>query len=304
MKNNYKQILIFIIIFSSIFFIGCIDVYVNEHINSDNSTEIEIIYDFEQLMNLKDMMGDMNDSDYNETQEILFEPNIVCETFYEDQSDFGLSDVDFAECIVEGNKAIIRATKTQTEHEIILNNDKTYTINFNKDYEYFKEEALLDDESNNETESMKMIYTIHFENDIIESPYGEIENNKLIFNLTTLNTITEDFSVKAKLKESETNQNNEISNEIDDKENNNFLIYIIIGIGIIIISGIFIFSLKKKKNKFTQTTSSQPRISPRIEQLINWIKTYENNYSKEVLREHLKKYNYSEEEINEAYKNK
>ena len=283
-----KQILIILCL---IFLTGCFNIEINHYIYSDETQRIEMVYDFENLISISNMMGENNPDDFI---------NNICDDFKEDfEKDFEGKKIKNEKCERINNKVYISFDIISEDLEII-NKGNTYTFLLKKDspfLEGFSEADSfndmgedLDEEINPELLKMNMKYIIHFENDIIESKYGQIEGNKLIFDLTKMPEINENFYITAKTI---------------NTNNSKYITRIVVGIVFLILISITIYLLIKKSKKKEYKTINEDIITPRIKKIIDWIHLNQYKYNDETLKKSLRtSTEITEQEIQIAFRNK
>jgi hypothetical protein len=290
-----KQKLVLIsLLLISILTTGCIDIYLDLHINSDGSGRLEITYDFEQIMSRMDEMPD----------EQRFTPQEICDNFEEDrvevEDELGFENF---ECEVDNNKVIISTNIEKDKIKVETNTDGTYTLKVTPEDEiYSLFENIEESDGFEDDVGMSIIYTLYFEGEVTKTNIGEKQQNKVIINLSEEQLDFTNIEIIAR-KNSKGIIN---SNSINSQQT------IIAGIIVaIIIIAIIIFTTKKQKQQanpqnFTEIKKQQPeQITPTIKKLIEWIHQYEKQYTEQILRETLEKSKeYTKEEIDIAFKNK
>lgn len=169
---------------------GCINIEANQKINSDGSSEIELIYDFSVLESSTDEFGGTTDEQQNEDM------IQTCEDFAENTT------WKNAECISEDGKITLRG-------EVMLNSsyfeveksipcityryDATDINNIIEDASIGGEQGQnLADDSIGDMKSMaemfgiKMTYTLEMPGEIVNADIGDIKDNKVTINMFDL----------------------------------------------------------------------------------------------------------------------
>ena len=299
-----KQKIILLALFLTTFLItGCISIYFDLHVNSDGSGRIEITYDFEEMMSMMD--------DVPEDQR--FSPQDACEEFYEDRDDFE-EEIGFEgfECEAVGNKMIVSTNVERDKIKIETNTDGTYTLRVTPEDEmYTLFENLLDDDGLGDEMGMSVVYTIHFEGEVVETNIGQKQGNKVIIDVSQGQPDFTDVVIIARqasgAERSEATGSD--SQGINITSQQTIIGGIILAIIIIVIILLFV---KKKQNQveipqnLNQTQEQKPeKISPTVKKLIDWIHQYQEQYPEKTLRETLEKSKeYTDYEIEQAFKNK
>lgn len=196
MKQIKKFFLVFIL-FAIIFVSGCINMEVNQKINSDSSSEIEIIYDLSAIAG----MSSQFDSEL-EQQESMSDLNEnlsqACTEFNEK------TDWKNAKCITTDDYKIIMSGEislkdspdfkiTRSIPFITYRYDvkNIYTIlsdiNVSEDQgQDFSDESLLETKSMSSLFNMEWEYTLEMPGKITNADVGEIKDNKVIIDMFDL----------------------------------------------------------------------------------------------------------------------
>jgi len=195
-----KQIKLFFlvfILFAIIFVSGCINMEVNQKINSDSNSEIEIVYDLSAIAGISsqfesDLEQQESMSDFNENL------SQACTEFNEK------TDWKNAKCITTDDYKIIMSGEislkdspdfkiTRSIPFITYRYDvkNIYTIlsdvNVSEDQgQDFSDESLLETKSMSRLFNMEWKYTLEMPGKITKADVGEIKDNKVIIDMFDL----------------------------------------------------------------------------------------------------------------------
>lgn len=291
-----KKILLVSLIFLVIFFSGCLSIDIYQKINSDGSSEIEVIYDISKIV-ASGMAG----------EEFTLEG--ACENATPQRGQF-----ENIRCTADDKKGIMTISFSVPSKDMIgfTNEDDVYQYDalFMLELLSNKDEPE-EPESENDTDMMlhmggssfdqeflaqmnttaamfdtHMTLVIEMPGEITQSDLGIIDGNKVTINMFDM-IGSESVLIKSK---------GSSGFNIDP-------IYIVIPIAVILIIILIIILVKKKPKK--ETASAQSLNDPKLQAVINWIQTYEKQgYSEEQLRKTLLDRNYSKELVDEAFSKK
>ena len=298
-----QKIILLTIVLITLLTTGCIDMYLDLHITSDGSGRIEITYDFEKLM---PMMADFPEDE-------RFTPQELCDDFYEDREEFE-EEIGFEgfSCEVDGNKVTISTNIERDKINVETNTDGTYTLRVTPEDEIYSLFDEIADAAEFEADmGMSIVYTLHFEGEVIETNIGQKQENKVIINILEEQPDFTDVIIIARQASGAERSGGGAVNvqNINITSQQTIIGGIIVAIIIIVIILLFV---KKKQNQveipqnLNQTQEQKPeKISPTVKKLIEWIHQYQEQYPEKTLRETLEKSKeYTDYEIEQAFKKK
>lgn len=232
MKQSWKSIPIIatLMIALLVSMSGCIDIEANQKINSDGSSEVELIYDFSGLNESAEMYGSVDDQQDDSMIQ-------TCENFTKNTT------WKNAECILEDDIMTLRG-------DIILNTSY-FEVDRSIPYITYRydatninniiEDASIGEEQETVEESMggmkamaamfgiEMTYTLEMPGEIVSSDLGKIKGNTVTIDMFDL---MEEEHVYVESRESNTVWN--------------VAIILTIGVVIVIAASIVIYNRKKK----------------------------------------------------------
>lgn len=210
---------------------GCLDIEANQKINSDGSSEVELIYDFSALEESADEFGGSVDEQQDDSMVQACE-NFTINTTWKN-----------AECIMEDGKMTFSGEVMLNSSYFEVDNSVPYiTYKYDvTDINNIIEDAGIggDQEQDSTSESMgdiknmaelfgiEMTYTLEMPGEVISTDLGEIKDNKVTINMLDL---PDDGPVYVESREPNTVWN----------------IAIVLIIGFIIVASIFIYNRKKR----------------------------------------------------------
>ncbi len=307
-----------VLLFGALFFIaGCYDVHIKHEINSDGSSSVEVLFNFEEM--LGDMDEEMQGGDFSE----------ACDGF--NPEEYGMLDAECEvvgeyELLVNGRFApgVLDITGEEGVESFLVKS--AYPLlgfvvvdgsgGF-EDGESLPTETVgvLDDsylESLSDMPGVSHTYEVVLPGEVIESDVGSINGNVVVIDMFDLPGVVEPV-ITFSSGVPDPLPSPTIESDVQGTDTIVLVVYALIGIIGVSAVGFLVFYLSRNKedvpekklkdpDNYLYRKTSAPADNYTVNQLVDWIHVYEKKFPDSILKDVLRKHGHREEDIEEAFK--